>query len=38
MGLLWVVLDEIRMDVIGDFAGFIESQLWASCVERDIGP
>ena len=29
MGLLSVVLDAIRMDVIGNFAGFIE---------RDIGP
>src|SRR5207248_6418692 len=38
MGLICVVLEEIRMDVIGDFAGFIEFQLWASCVERDIGP
>ena len=38
MGLICVVLEKIRMDVIGDFAGFIESQLWASCVERDIGP
>ena len=37
MGLLCVVLEKIRMDVNGDFAGFIESQLWASCLERDIG-
>ena len=37
MGLLCVVLEKILMDVTGDFAGFIESQLWASCVERDIG-
>ena len=27
MGLICVVLEEIRMDVIGNFAGFIESQL-----------
>jgi hypothetical protein len=38
MGLICVVLEEIRMDVNGDFAGFIESQLCASRVERDIGP
>ena len=38
MGLICVVLEKIRLDVIGDFAGFIEPQLWASCVERDIGP
>jgi hypothetical protein len=37
MGLLRVVLEKIRIEVIGDFAGVIESQLWASCVERDIG-
>src|SRR4029077_19372846 len=37
MGLLCVVLEKIRVDVNGDFAGFIESQLWASCPERDIG-
>ena len=37
MGLTCVVLDKIRMDVNGDFAGFIESQPWASCLERDIG-
>src|SRR5207237_9415364 len=38
MSLICVVLEKIHMDVNGDFAGFIESQLWASCVERDIGP
>ena len=38
MGLTCVVLEKIRMDVNGDFAGFIESQPWASCLERDIGP
>ena len=38
MGLICVVLEKIRMDLNGDFAGFLESQLWASCVERDIGP
>ena len=38
MGLICVVLEKIRMDVMGDFAGFIESQLCASCVARDIGP
>src|SRR6267378_1516897 len=38
MSLICVVLEKIRMDINGDFAGFIESQLWASCVERDIGP
>ena len=38
MSLLCVALEKIHMDVIGDFAEFIESQLWASCVERDIGP
>src|SRR6476660_9933686 len=32
MGLTCVVLEKIRMDVNGDFAGFIESQPWASCV------
>ena len=37
-GLLCVVLEKIRKDVIGHFVGFIESQRWASCVERDIGP
>src|SRR5437763_14991007 len=37
MGLTSVVLEKIRMDVNGDFAGFIESQPWASCLERDIG-
>src|SRR6187401_1302472 len=36
MGLICVVLEKIRMDVIGDFDGFIESQPWASCLERDI--
>src|SRR4029453_18771696 len=35
MGLTCVVLEKIRMDVNGDFAGFIESQPWASCLERD---
>src|SRR4029453_1226702 len=37
MGLTCVVLDKIPMDVNGDFAGFIESQPWASCLERDFG-
>ena len=37
MGLLCVVLEKIRVDVNGDFAGFIASQLWGSCVEPDIG-
>jgi hypothetical protein len=38
MGLIGVVLEKIRMDVIGDFAVFLESQLWVSCDERDIRP
>jgi len=37
MSLLCIVSEKIRADVNGDFAGFIEFQLWASCVERDIG-
>src|SRR6266550_4324434 len=38
MDLLCVVLEKIRMDVMREFAGSIEPQLWASCVERDIRP
>ena len=37
MDLLCVVLEKIPMEVNGDFAGFIESQLWVACVERDMG-
>ena len=38
MGLTCVVFEKIRLEVNGAFTGFLESQLWASCVERDIGP
>ena len=38
MGLICVDLEKIRMDVNGDFAGFIEPQLWALCLKHDIRP